>query len=665
MRGTWTIARREIQSNRLALFGALILGFVAVALPYLPGISGGDRAEVRAAAALGIAIVYSVILVIGLGYASLGRDLAERRMGFWYSRPVTSAGIWAGKTLGGLATALCATLIVLLPASLTGIIRAIFSGEAISGAIAEKISEKLNFPTPNLEGWAFIAALLIGLVAVFALCQVLGVVLRSRSALLAVDVIAVLILAALVGYSGRRLYLAWAEGALRLGLTGLFLALTLALLVAGLAAVSGGRVEFSRAHRTASAALWTGASISVIAFATYSHWVLAVKPTDLATIDVLQASPRGNWVAITGFDVRRMGFTPNFVLNPSTGEFLRIGSVRWNWGSAVRFSETGARVAWTELERNSGEWRWQINWADLGPGRPVRHATTITFAGEPPRLVFSEDASRLATIRWGEISVFSLESGRVLSAVKLPAREFPRDWPDFPIWTEFRGSVLKVFREIPVEDHAERRAIEIFALDVDAKKLARTGQVESVSSTWPALQVSPDGRFLLLRESKGSSGLYDASTGTRVSGLAGEGSQQVAGTYLVDNRIVIGKSDGKIASLDLFTPIGAPLRHIELGIGSSVEAGGQPTARRIFVRVSRRKNNPYSGEILIVDVENGKATPLAKGRLFPFSNSNADTRPEPGSFAARLFVDSDWGTGGRMVELDPETGARRTIIPGR
>jgi hypothetical protein len=665
MRGTWTLAKREIQGNGIALAGALILGFVALALPYLPGISGGDRADVRVTAALCIAIVYSAILAIGLGYGSLGRDLAERRMGFWYSRPVSGAGIWAGKTMGGLLTAVGAALIIVLPTAATGVLQSLYSGETIAGSLAEKFSERMDFPIPSPEGWAFLATLMICLVAIFGLFQVLGVALRSRTALLAFDVGALLVLALVVVISGRRLYLAWASGALTNGSIVLAVALTLALLSAGYTAAAVGRVDLRRAHRATSATLWSVASLLVTGFAGYSHWVLAAEPSDLSYIGGIQAAPRGEWLAISGPARGRAGFEPYFLVRRSTGTFLRLGSEGWNWREAFQFSPGGSRAAWTQIERSGGEWQHRLYWTDLDASRPVRHATTITFAGEPPRLVFSEDASRLATIRRGEISVFSLESGRVLSAVKLPAREFPRDWPDFPIWTEFRGSVLKVFREIPVEDHAERRAIEIFALDVDAKKLARTGQVESVSSTWPALQVSPDGRFLLLRESKGSSGLYDASTGTRVSGLAGEGSQQVAGTYLVDNRIVIGKSDGKIASLDLFTPIGAPLRHIELGIGSSVEAGGQPTARRIFVRVSRRKNNPYSGEILIVDVENGKATPLAKGRLFPFSNSNADTRPEPGSFAARLFVDSDWGTGGRIVELDPETGARRTIIPGR
>jgi hypothetical protein len=120
MRGFLAVFEREIVERRLLLVAALVLGLVPLLAPLLPGMPPARPAELRSGTALGIALVLTLALALLLGGSVIVRDLAERRLGFYFARPLSGTAIWAGKLAAAAALTVGAGLLVLLPATLVG-----------------------------------------------------------------------------------------------------------------------------------------------------------------------------------------------------------------------------------------------------------------------------------------------------------------------------------------------------------------------------------------------------------------------------------------------------------------------------------------------------------------------------------------------------------------
>ena len=72
----------------------------------------------RSGVALGLALIVSLVLAMALGGSVIARDLGERRLGFYFARPISGGAIWAGKLAAAAVLAVGAGVLVLLPASL-------------------------------------------------------------------------------------------------------------------------------------------------------------------------------------------------------------------------------------------------------------------------------------------------------------------------------------------------------------------------------------------------------------------------------------------------------------------------------------------------------------------------------------------------------------------
>ncbi|MGZ6989041.1 MAG: hypothetical protein ACXVH0_08785, partial [Thermoanaerobaculia bacterium] len=235
MRGFLAVARREVQERKLILLAAAIAGAIPFLVPLSRGLHGADASDARQWTALILSVAFAVGLAISLGLTTLGGEIANRRIGFYWTRPIPGLALWAGKLTGVWLLAMMGALLAFLPSLLVDGVRALPSD--------------LPSVSPGLVPLA-----ILGLVA---LSHVLSVVVRSRSPLLLLDVVAVGIAYIAIRAMSLPLARLFAGNALATNLQIAEASLGLGALAAGAAAVLVGRTQIRRAHRTLSLTLWS------------------------------------------------------------------------------------------------------------------------------------------------------------------------------------------------------------------------------------------------------------------------------------------------------------------------------------------------------------------------------------------------------------------------
>ena len=95
LQGLWAVLCREIAERRLLLLAAALVGLVPLAVPFLPGVAAPDPGEIRTGTALALCLVVTAVLALTLGATVIAGDLSERRLGFYFSRPLAGWAIWA------------------------------------------------------------------------------------------------------------------------------------------------------------------------------------------------------------------------------------------------------------------------------------------------------------------------------------------------------------------------------------------------------------------------------------------------------------------------------------------------------------------------------------------------------------------------------------------
>ncbi len=115
------LAQRQLLENRPILALALICGLATLALPFVIGTSTTTANQreflenIRAGAqVLGMVVSYGVAFYLGISL--FGRELSEKRMGFFFSRPISTNTLWIGKLLGAWLLIAGSLLLVWLPA---------------------------------------------------------------------------------------------------------------------------------------------------------------------------------------------------------------------------------------------------------------------------------------------------------------------------------------------------------------------------------------------------------------------------------------------------------------------------------------------------------------------------------------------------------------------
>lgn len=433
MSAFWSVMKREIEERRTLLFGALVLSLFPFGFALLPGTTQQDAAHYRLQFAALVATIAAAATAVAVGGSAIARDLAERRLSFYFERPISNWAIWGGKTAAAGALSVAVGAVILLPSVLT------------------RLRQLWEAPAPL---WLLPVAA-ICLFALIGLVHLLSVSARIRSYWLLLDIAGIGMVSWIASQARAPLVRAGIPGmdALRAGIPGLlelrptvlnggYLALAgllaLAALVGGRIQISTARTDPRRGHRVLSLTFWGAALAVALGFLGFSHWVLAVEPGDLAKIETVTAAPDGPWVFLTGPARHRPGLPLFFLFDTATGrsfqiaaDGVRVGAFETQGVRSITsgpriaggylpesfspFSVDGSRALWLEPLNSSS---YRVISLDLteSASRPVDTPLEIV----DPVLVapLTRDSSRLAVIESesDRLQVYEIRSGHLLAS---------------------------------------------------------------------------------------------------------------------------------------------------------------------------------------------------------------------------------------------------------
>lgn len=625
MKGTLAVLVRELTEWRLLFPVAFILGLFPLALPWLPNAGGLDPAELRDATALGLAAVAGGVLALVLGSSVLARDLSERRLGFYFARPLSGAAIWGGKMLGAMILCLGASALVLLPTVLAG------------GDVAPA------------NRWGLAAGVLpFGLLLLLAASHAVSVMVRSRSPWLAFDVASLALVAAALWACQRLLEREGAAGALewlQLSLVWIFLGATA---FAGLVQVVRGRTDLHRGHRLLSLTLWALLGAAVLGSFAFTRWVLGATPRDLVGPREILPAPTGSWIAIGGEAARRGGYAPVFLLDLASGRSVKIrGDISIYRMRNPAFARNGSRAVWMSWSEGEG---FVLSALDLRrPGAtPVR--TGVSFPQRPLFFDISPDGSLVAALWRDRVTVDDLRTGRMLVSQTLPEDV---EYDDRLLFAGPRH--LRIFRSegIAVPGRPPVWRLTILSLEIATRRISPVASLD-VAGPEGSFDLSPDGTHALLsRPPLQEPLLADLRTGRTVALPFSR--DPLAARFLPDGRVALAETDGERVILRLLSPEGAEQLRVSLP-GDRLLIGGQPAPGLLAVGTWRGFYTKYKmWTSWLVDLQTGRVRKVGHN-LLPTTLGPR----EPGSLPSRMFYRGR----GDLLLFDPATGKLKTILPG-
>jgi hypothetical protein len=631
MRGFLAVASREIARRSGVFVAAAATAVFPFLVPLIPGRHAAAQ-DLRMISAAVLALAFSAAFSLILGMTALGHDLSEGRLGFYFSRPIAGTAIWAGKLAGASLVVLLSTAIVLLPEGLFDL--RFWLREARSG-----------FGPLSLLTSAVIVFLALGSVGSLAL--------RSRSVWVAADLAALALWTGLMGAIARPLLVA--QEPLLLRNLGLAVAACsgVALLAAGGAQVSIGRVDAVRGNRARFAALWGLLFAIAGLFFASVRWLVSPAPKDLVSELVGCAAPRGSWIEVEGRARGRANIWASFFYDVASGR-----SVRGRVGreGAVAISEDGTTAAWTEPSSILTEGLQDV-WTCRLAATALRRVRT-PISARIDNIELSPDGSRLTVHGDGSFVVYEIPSGRLLASLPPgPNERFSR-----VVFLE--RDRLRIYR-MPyagaVRAREEPASIEVLDFEVSARKLTQRATIAPIHRPF-ALTFDDRAGRVIVWERGSSLSLFDLTTGGLVAVLGNVGWDVASRAFLSDGRIAVAEASGGTGRIHLFSKEGRPGRVFEVGRAGVVRLGAEPSAGTLVFSISPTAYDWGASDSFLLDLEAGTRRKLAS-HLEPVAARMRWRlpRPEPGSVASLLFSRND----GSLLRLDPETGRLKTLFPPR
>lgn len=578
MNGFWSIVRRETAERRLLFLGALTLGLLPLAASLLPGQIGLDVAGNRIELAMLLGFVASGVTALVLGASVIVRDLAERRLSFYFARPLGSGTIWGGKMTAAAVLSLSTGILILLPAVL--------------------------LDTRPEEGWppgSRIPMVLLALLALLGLGHALSLLLRARSPWLVLDLAASFAVVALVLAAHAPLEQAGisayqkADSLLVLGYKALIAISILAFLAAGAVQVAVGRTDPRRSHKVFSLTLWSVLVATALLLFGASRWVMDVEPGDLEEISWAGGAKAGPWIVAGGPARHRTGFFPAFLLDTSSGRAVRIQVLpsddRSDPRYPFRFSDDGRHAVWLETQPGSA---FQLMTLDLArpASRPL--AAPIAFKAIPA-MALSPDGSRLATIERDRLLVHGIPKGELLASVAFPFVSH--------VGFAFQGLDRVQVHSFDRDARSRKTIHTLFELQVSKNPsvTSRELEVREVKAWWLAFEkfahrIDHERRELIIQ---GRDGLEKRVPlpGTKGFELGGQPSEN----HLVISATDEGGENGEVFLVDLAKGTLRPLARGLWPIGSSRQAEiGAPTTRLFLNEKELVRIDPETGQRTVV-----------------------------------------------------------------
>ena len=639
MKGLAVVLRHEIAERRLLLLVSPLLGLLALAAPLLPGAAGAGRAELRDAAALFLALAASGLTALVLGATVVGSDLAAGRLGFWFSRPVAGASIWAGKLGGAAVCAWAAGLLVLLPAAL---VAAAAAGLAGSGG---SLLHNTLLPGRQLALWA--ASLPLAILAAHAA----GVALRARSAWLALDLAGAAVVSALVLTAIRRLQYWGRLADASLVAPHLAIGAGVVLLVASAAQVLGGRTDPLRGHRRLSLSLAVLGLAGALAFTLLAHRWSDLGPQDLRAWPLAWAAPGQSWMVVSGPAAGPPGTGASFLLQPASGRVLRGRFEFGGFGLPILFSADGRHALWAEYQGAAPRSPVILVRLDLDRAGAEPVPTPIVLAGPPYALAVSADGTRVAVLGRGRVAVHEVADGRLLAAAAVDDGGYI-----LPLFLNDR--TLRVLVTRGATDGGVW--LHVYDLDLVSRKLLERARLPAIGREW---SLNPDASRIAVARDRPypAVALYDLASGRQLADLRHPGAK-VRAYYLADGRLAEQATDPAGTEVTVLDgeghpPAGGPPR-FRVPAGTSIRWLQQATADLLLaLEVRPRPEGGTARAWQVLDLTAGVVRPLGTG-----------VEPVYGSYRQPLGRAPLCLAGNRsrhLLRIDLVTGERRLLGPAR
>ncbi|HEX6161175.1 MAG TPA: hypothetical protein VF111_13465, partial [Thermoanaerobaculia bacterium] len=471
----------------------------------------------------------------------------------------------------------------------------------------------------------FVRLVAAATVVLFLVSHALSTMVRSRSALLGLD-LALMVGTGFALVSMVRPLLAGQAVRLALGVGEVVLiGFTLVLLAAPVWQLAKGRADLRRNHVALSRFVWTGVAVVLLFAAGYVAWAVHPSPSDIKRGFVTQA-PSGGWMHVHGETRNRADYVASFLLDTKSGTRVRM-PLPWMGPVFSRDGRVAALTAGDVRTANRSE-DLTLSIADLGEAKPRLRETKIQPGNA---LALSDDGRRLMTIdRSGIVSVHDVAREALLvSARGLEARAYQAAvflTPDLVrIWQYHNDT---------------KQAVEIFELDVPRKSLTKTGEAP-LHVRYRGLSVTGDGSRALLHD---AGLLIDGRTGATIKQFP----TGMGGVILNDGTVVlVERAAGR---MHVFDANGHPLRQVALPPAEWVRIGAELEGGRIALTTVTR---PRIEHAFIVDVKNGRVVHQQKGVHVSVPWFSADPRvPLLGAGVDVALA----RVGGGVSLWDPETG---------
>jgi hypothetical protein len=610
MRGFLAVFERELTERRVLAVAALGFGLVAAALPLVPGfrVGGFSPAEVRGSIALGFCLLLSTLTALFLGGSVLASDLLERRMGFYFARPLSGWALWSGKIVAALVLAFGAGLLALLPAALLGSSFEAVGFFGMGGGLT--------------TGFEAFVLWVLGLLLVFFAANALGLMVRSRSPWVALDMVALVLVVNMIWQARNRLLMAgvgvgaknWWAGSINIfawmGNT-LVLVLLGSLMVAGAVQVVLGRTDVRRAHRALSATLWGTLIVLGIAFQALTLWWVRASPSDLMGVTQIASIPEGSsWIAFGGPAAHRPGYSPAFFYDVASGRSVpaNLGPLAGWWSLPIRISADGRRAVWPVFQGIPSKSPLALQQLDLKRPGAEPEPARASLVGLLEGFALSPDGRRIAIATRNRLRVEDLDAGRLLASVPYGGEVW------FSRLTFAGPDRVRLYRLLDGDGglaSKEETGFDILELDLKTGRFEQTGSIPDMHGL-TGWSLSRDGERTILRTHRQLQ-LRDARTGELLAGL-GNGASAY---FLNDGRICLVSPAGE---LRILARDGVQeLQRFRFQGARSVVPVDQPASGSLRVVTSPSGKGASAWDLRMLDLRTGTVRSLGTRKLVPLN----------------------------------------------
>ncbi len=564
-----TIFIRDLRERSRLFIACIVMAAVPFVATLLPS-ARGHRGDVIAIVGGALAICIGIGTALALGMSVISRDLTERRMSFYFARPLSPAALWIGKAGAALVTLLFCFSVIAVPAML-------FAGRAWD-------RRWLGGMQPILAGALAISVL-------FFVSHAFATVVRSRSTLLALDFVFAIVCAGALLMIFWPVFLGQAIGVSQVMMIAIAIAVLIILAIAPVWQLAQGRTDIRRSHAAFSRFFWPASAVVLLVAGAYVWWLVSATPRDLDSIRNIEQPARGHFAMITGGSNGRADYQSTFLVDTTNGKYERIATPPW-WG--IESSKDGKVIAWLQPAG-----MFSVSFLELY----VNGRATNILMSPSARLVMSDDGTRVATDTGTTITVYEVASGKMLAS----AAGF-----------DSRAQANLFFVTNDLLRVIETEPLRISELDVRNRKLTRTGERDLETPSGHAISVSGDGSRMFVR---GPNVIADARTGATIAPVDRDldPDRYSSASMLHDGRVAAISYAARTPRLRLYAPDGTRTAEIALQPARSVWISGEIEGGRLILTAHR-------GTMYVIDVARGVIEQRLDGVNGPRPRFSADPR---------------------------------------